>query len=116
VRVLVIDTRSSNSDGSTLLALINPEIVSSSGETVFEEGCLSLPEFFSTVKRYEKVMVRGLDRDGNPVEIDAEGLLAIVLQHEIDHLDGKLFIDRLSPVAKDIFKRKWKKRQQEASA
>jgi peptide deformylase len=113
VRVLVIDINS-KSGGGSLLALINPEIVSASGEIVFEEGCLSVPEFFSTVKRYEGVVVRGLDRNGNPVEIDAEGLLAIVLQHEIDHLDGKLFIDRLSPVARDVFKRKWKKKQQEA--
>jgi peptide deformylase len=114
VRVLVIDIDSRSGGGGGLLALINPEIVSASGEIVFEEGCLSVPEFFSTVKRYEEVVVRGLDRDGNPVEIDAEGLLAIVLQHEIDHLEGRLFIDRLSPVARDVFKRKWKKKQQEA--
>ena len=75
-----------------------------------------MPEFFSNVKRFSEVSVRALDRGGKQVEINADGLLAIVLQHEIDHLDGKLFIDRISPVARDIFKRKWKKRQQEAKS
>ena len=114
IRVLVIDTKESGSKGP--LALINPELLGGSGEVVFEEGCLSVPEFFSNVKRFSEVSVRALDRGGKQVEINADGLLAIVLQHEIDHLDGKLFIDRISPVARDIFKRKWKKRQQEAKS
>lgn len=112
VRVLVIDLQREGSKNG-LIALINPELVSGRGEVEYEEGCLSVPEFYSSVKRFEEVVVCALDRQGENVEISAEGLLAIALQHEIDHLDGKLFIDRLSPVSRDIFKRKWKKRQKE---
>lgn len=112
IRIVVIDTQKDDEDG--LIALINPELVEGHGETTFEEGCLSVPEFYSNVKRHEEVVVCGLNRAGEKVEINADGLLAIVLQHEIDHLDGKLFIDRISPIARDIFKRKWKKKQKEA--
>ena len=112
LRLLVIDLQRDECEYG-LIVLINPEVVSASGETTYEEGCLSVPEFYSNVKRCEEVVVCGLDRAGNKVEICAEGLLAIALQHEIDHLDGKLFIDRINPVARDIFKRKWKKKQKE---
>jgi peptide deformylase len=111
LRVIVIDLQKEECNG--LIALINPELVSASGEITYEEGCLSLPEFYSSVKRHEDVVVCGLNRDGEKIEIQACGLLSIALQHEMDHLDGKLFIDRISPVARDIFKRKWKKKQKE---
>ncbi|MGV8074941.1 MAG: peptide deformylase [Syntrophobacteraceae bacterium] len=113
IRVVVVDLqKSDNREG--LLVLINPKIVSSQGSITFEEGCLSIPEFFSNVKRCEEVTVEALDRDEKPLEIAASGLLAVVLQHEIDHLEGKLFIDRLGPITRDIFKRKWKKQHKEA--
>ncbi len=113
LRVLVIDLQREESEYG-LIALINPEILEARGEVSFEEGCLSVPEFYANVKRFEEVVVSGMDRRGEKIEISAGGLLAIVLQHEIDHLDGKLFIDRLSPVTRDVFKRKWKKKQKEA--
>lgn len=111
VRVIVIDLQKPECNG--LIALINPELVSASGEISHEEGCLSVPEFYHSVNRHEDIVVCGLTRDGEKIEIQACGLLSIALQHEMDHLDGKLFIDRISPVARDIFKRKWKKKQKE---
>ena len=111
LRVIVIDLQKEECNG--LIALINPELVSASGEITHEEGCLSLPETYFSVKRHEDVIVCGLTRNGEKIEIQACGLLSIALQHELDHLDGKLFIDRISPVARDIFKRKWKKKLKE---
>lgn len=112
-RVIVIDIPSGDDEervkGKNLLALINPEIRSSEGSTKFEEGCLSVPGVTADVIRADKVTVTALDRKGDPVKIDAEGLLAIALQHEIDHLDGTLFIDRLSRLKRDLIKRKLKK-------
>ncbi|MBI5286130.1 MAG: peptide deformylase [Deltaproteobacteria bacterium] len=110
-RVVVLDVPDEENyqRGKNLIALINPEIVSSSGETTYEEGCLSIPGFTAEVRRFSQVKVKGLKGDGNPVEIEAEGLLAITLQHEIDHLNGILFIDRLSRIKRDIIKRKMKK-------
>jgi len=95
---------------SELIVLINPEIVAAEGEVIFEEGCLSVPDYQAEVKRHEKVTVRGLNLKGEEVEIQAEGLLAIVLQHEIDHLNGVLFIDRLSKLKRDLYKRKVRKK------
>ena len=91
-------------------ALINPEIVFREGSQLSEnEGCLSVPDFRADVKRDALVRVKGLDRHGNPLEIEAEGFLAIVLQHEIDHLNGILFIDRISSLKREMYKRKRKK-------
>ncbi|MCG6917825.1 MAG: peptide deformylase [Deltaproteobacteria bacterium] len=95
---------------SELIVLINPEIVAAEGQVVFEEGCLSVPDYQAEVKRHEKVTVRGLNLKGEEVVIEAEGLLAIVLQHEIDHLNGLLFIDRLSKLKRDLYKRRMKKK------
>jgi len=95
---------------SELIVLINPEIVAAEGEVIFEEGCLSVPDYQAEVKRHEKVTVRGLNLKGEEVEIEAEGLLAVVLQHEIDHLNGMLFIDRLSKLKRDLYKRKVRKK------
>jgi peptide deformylase len=94
---------------SELIVLINPEIVAAEGEVIFEEGCLSVPDYQAEVKRHEKVTVRGLNLKGEEIEIKAEGLLAIVLQHEIDHLNGMLFIDRLSKLKRDLYKRRRRK-------
>ena len=94
----------------SLQVLINPRIISSEGTTISEdEGCLSVPDFKASVKRSEFVLVEGFDRDGNPLRFDAEGLLAVVLQHEIDHLNGILFIDRISSLKRELYKRRVKK-------
>jgi peptide deformylase len=91
----------------SLQVLINPRIVSREGSIISEdEGCLSVPDFRSDVKRAAAIVVEGLDRNGKPLRIDAEGFLAIVLQHEIDHLNGILFIDRISALKRGIYKRK----------
>ncbi len=100
---------SEDHDPSKLLVIINPELVASEGEIVAEEGCLSIPEFREEVPRAGRVLVRGLDRDGRPLEIEGEDLLARILQHELDHLNGVLFVDRLSPAKRDILLRKLKK-------
>ncbi len=92
-----------------LFVIINPEILTLEGSIVEEEGCLSIPDFSEKVKRAAKIRVRAQDRTGKSFEIEAEGLLAKALQHEIDHLNGLLFIDRLSPLKKNIFKRRFKK-------
>jgi len=92
-----------------LHTLINPEIVSREGEEIFEEGCLSLPGFKVDLERAAVVVVRGYDLDEKPVEIEAEGLMARALQHEIDHLNGKLFPDRLSRLKKNLIYRKVRK-------
>jgi len=91
-------------------ALINPKIINSEGETISEnEGCLSVPDFRSDVKRAETVVVEGLDRTGKAVRINANGLLSVILQHEIDHLNGILFIDRISTLKRELYKKKRKK-------
>ena len=92
-----------------LLVLINPEMLSLEGSVIEEEGCLSIPDYAEKVKRASKVTVRALDRAGKPFKLEAQGLLAKALQHEIDHLNGLLFIDRLSPLKKNIFKRRYRK-------
>ncbi|MBC2715544.1 MAG: peptide deformylase [Desulfobacteraceae bacterium] len=90
--------------------LINPEIVFSEGEMVSEnEGCLSVPDLRADVKRSEKVTVEALDRNGNPLKIEAVGLLSVILQHEIDHLKGILFIDRISALKRQLYKKKRRK-------
>ncbi len=99
-----------NETGS-LKVLINPRIIESEGEMLSEnEGCLSVPEFRSNVKRAARVLVEGVDRHGKPLRVEGEGLQAIVLQHEIDHLNGKLFIDRISSLKREMYKRRVKKK------
>lgn len=90
-------------------ALVNPEIIASDGEQTGEEGCLSIPEIFGDVTRAKHVVVRALDRDGKPIEIDGNDLLARCLQHEIDHLHGRLFIDYLSMLKRQAAMKKWRK-------
>lgn len=101
-RIIVIDI-SEESNG--LLYLVNPEIIWREGSTTFEEGCLSIPDFRETVKRAKRIAVRAQDPEGVPFEFCADGLFAICIQHEIDHLDGILFADRLSRLKKEFFRR-----------
>lgn len=93
-------------DGPGLIELINPEITASGGESIGEEGCLSIPGFVSDVRRKQRVVLEGYNREGELLEIEAEDLLARVFQHEIDHLDGILFIDRLSRLKRELLKKK----------
>jgi len=112
-RVVVLDVpdedEKERAKGKNLMALVNPEIVYAEGETVYEEGCLSVPGITADVERAARVRVKALDRDGKPFEIEAEGLLAIALQHEIDHINGVLFIDRLSRLKRELVKRRYRK-------
>ena len=108
VRLIVYDV-TPKEDGENLNVIINPEIVSCEGSTSFEEACLSVIEYSAEVKRSEKVCVKGLDRHGNPVEVEAEGLHSICLQHEIDHLNGILFIDHISSIKRSLYKKRLKK-------
>jgi peptide deformylase len=103
LRLSVIDVVG---DKNNQLVIINPEIVSAEGSKEFEEGCLSVPGAYDTVVRSEKVKVKALDKMGKPIEIEADGLLAECLQHEIDHLNGKLFVDLLSPLKRAMARRK----------
>jgi len=102
-RVLVLDI---SEDKSQLMAFINPEILWCDGEHVGEEGCLSVPGIYETVKRSERVKVHALDTAGKPFELEADGLLAVCLQHEIDHLDGKVFVEYLSQLKLNRIKAK----------
>ncbi len=98
------------------LALINPEIVASEGHQLSEnEGCLSVPELRADVRRAARVRVKGLDRTGQPLDFEADGFLAIVLQHEIDHLNGILFIDRISALKREMYKPKRKKQLRQSA-
>ncbi|AFP85288.1 peptide deformylase [secondary endosymbiont of Ctenarytaina eucalypti] len=105
-RIIVIDL-SENRDRR--LVLINPELLEKSGETGIEEGCLSIPAYRSFVPRAKKIKVRALDRNGNNFELEAEDLLAICIQHEMDHLMGRLFVDYLSPLKRQRIREKIKK-------
>ena len=99
-----------NGENSDLQILINPRIIERQGEIVSEnEGCLSVPEFRADVKRSELILVEGVDRDGNPLRFEAQGMHAIVIQHEMDHLDGTLFIDRISALKRNLYKRRVQK-------
>jgi peptide deformylase len=98
-------------EGRKLQVLVNPRIIESEGQIISEnEGCLSIPEYRTDVKRAERVLVEGYDREGNPRRIEAEGLLSILLQHEIDHLEGRLFIDRISLLKRELFKKRIQKK------
>jgi peptide deformylase len=113
-RVLVIDL---TEDQSQPLVLINPEIIARDGIEEMEEGCLSVPGIFDKVNRADRVRVRALGRNGEPFELDAQGLLAVCIQHEMDHLDGKLFVDYLSELKRTrIRKRLEKERKDKASS
>ncbi len=114
LRIFVIDT-AGDDEPSKLRVFINPEIVSKEGELVWEEGCLSFPGVMEEIERAAKVRVRALDRDGEPFELEAEGLLAVAIQHEHDHLDGTLMIDKMGALKKRIVDRKMRRRAAERS-
>ena len=107
-RIIVIDV---SEECNSPLVLINPSIVEVHGKAESEEGCLSVPDYRDVLTRSAEVLVKGLDLDGNEVEVEADDLLARCLQHEIDHLDGILFFDHLSRIKKEFFKR-WAKKQE----
>jgi len=102
-RLLVIDI---SEDKTAALCLINPEILEQSGSFENDEGCLSVPEVYESVERSEHVRVKALDRNGQEFELEAEGLLSVCIQHEIDHLEGKLFVDYLSQLKRSRLKKK----------
>ena len=108
-RLIVFDVGYRDGGARDLKVIINPCITHAEGELTHEEGCLSVAEFSAEVRRHARVTVKGLDREGKPVSITGEGLLAVVLQHELDHLDGILFIDRISRLKRNIYLRRLKK-------
>ncbi|MBE2293605.1 MAG: peptide deformylase [Phycisphaerales bacterium] len=105
-RVVVMDI---SEEKNQPLVFINPTLLERDGESEMDEGCLSIPGFYEVVRRAERVRVSALDRDGEPFELDASGLLAVCIQHEIDHLDGKLFVDYLSALKRDRIRKKLEK-------
>ena len=107
-RVIVIDV---SEDKNSPLCLINPEIIEREGEQQYEVGCLSVPGFYEPVTRADKIRVRALDREGKEFEMDADGLLAVCIQHEMDHLEGKLFVDYLSEMKRSRIRKKLVKQQ-----
>jgi len=107
-RVIVIDVSPAHDD---LKVLINPELIASEGESDCEEGCLSVPGYYEKVKRAGRVTVRAQDQDGKPFEFTADGMLAVCIQHEMDHLLGKVFVDYLSPLKRARLAAKMRKRQ-----
>ncbi len=114
-RIIVLDT-DHEQPGKHLLKLINPKVVEAEGKIVWEEGCLSVIDYTADVERAARVLVRAWTPDEKEIEIEADELLAVALQHEIDHLDGKLFIDRISRIKRELYKRKLKKLIKEGKA
>ena len=112
-RVIVVDI-SENQDEP--LVLINPELLETAGVEEMEEGCLSVPGFYEKVKRAEKIRVRAMGRDGEAIEKEMDGLLAVCVQHEIDHLDGKLFVDYLSNLKRQRIRKKLEKEARQEPA
>ncbi|ASJ71463.1 peptide deformylase [Granulosicoccus antarcticus] len=105
-RVMVIDVSEEN---DSPLTFINPEILLAEGKGEMQEGCLSIPGVYETVKRPAEIKVAAIDREGNPFEIEADGLLAVCIQHEIDHLNGKLFVDYISPLKRNRIRKRLEK-------
>ncbi len=114
-RVIVIDV-SPRQEGQKLLHLVNPEIVKAEGTRVYTEGCLSIPGEAEDVERADKVWVRALGRDGRPFELECAELLSIAVQHECDHLQGKVFVDHLSSLKRELIRRRMKKLKAEQAA
>jgi peptide deformylase len=107
-RLLVLDI---SEDRSAPMVLVNPVILSSEGSQVYQEGCLSVPGIYADVTRAERITVEALDRVGQPFRVDADGLLAVCIQHEMDHLAGKVFVDYLSPLKRELVKKKLAKQR-----
>jgi len=113
LRLLVLDV---SEDHSRPMVFINPEILEADGHQVYQEGCLSVPGIYADVKRANRVRVKALDRDGNAFELEADGLLAVCIQHEMDHLAGKVFVDYLSPLKREQVRKKLAKQQRNDAA
>lgn len=111
-RFMVIDV---SEEKNAPQVFINPEIVARDGDQVYQEGCLSVPGIYADVTRANRITVRYLDRDGQPCELDVDGLLAVCIQHEMDHLDGKLFVDYLSPLKREMVRKKLAKQRRHAA-
>lgn len=111
-RLVVMDVSEENDQP---LTLVNPEILLAEGEIEMQEGCLSIPGIYENIKRSSDIKISAVDRQGNPFELEADGLLAVCIQHEIDHLDGKLFVDYLSPLKRDRIRKKMLKQQRQDS-
>jgi peptide deformylase len=107
-QLLVLDV---SEDKSHPMVFINPEILASEGSQIYQEGCLSVPGIFADVKRANKITVKALDRNGESFELNADGLLAVCIQHEMDHLAGKVFVDYLSPLKRELVKKKLAKQR-----
>ena len=114
-RVITIDT-SPRQEGQKLVHLVNPEIVKTEGKTTYTEGCLSIPGEAEEVERAAKVWLRALDYHGKPFELEADGLLAIAIQHETDHLNGTLFVDYLSSLKRELIRKRMKRLKAERAA
>jgi peptide deformylase len=112
-RLLVLDVSETRDHP---MVFINPEILTAEGRQPGEEGCLSLPGIYDKLERAAKIRVRALDRDGKPFELDAEGMLAVCLQHEMDHLEGKLFVDYLSELKRQLIRRRLQKERKQRSS
>jgi len=110
VRLILVDISEAKND---LKVFINPEILAVSGQSEHEEGCLSVPGIYDTVTRPERVRVRALDREGQPFELETDGLLAVCVQHEIDHLNGKVFVEYLSRLKQERIRKKLLKQARE---
>ncbi|TAK38719.1 MAG: peptide deformylase [Lysobacteraceae bacterium] len=111
-RFMVIDV---SEEKDQPLVFVNPEILASAGEQVCQEGCLSVPGIYADVTRADTITVRALDRNGQPFELETDGLLAVCIQHEMDHLDGKLFVDYLSPLKREMVRKKLAKQRKHAA-
>ena len=109
VLILNIPEEDGEQPKENLLEIINPVLTHKSGESVYQEGCLSVPSFYEDIIRYEQVSINYQDRDGNTKQLDADGLLSIAIQHEMDHLNGILFIDKLSYSRRKKFEKEYKK-------
>lgn len=112
-RFMVIDVSEEKNQPQVF---INPEITAKAGEQVYQEGCLSVPGIFADVTRADEITVRYLDRQAQAHELHADGLLAVCIQHEMDHLDGKLFVDYLSPLKREMVRKKLAKQRKQAAA
>ena len=111
-QLLVLDV---SEEKNAPMVLINPKIVASEGAQTYQEGCLSVPGIYADVERADRISVEALDRHGQPLKFDAEGLLAVCIQHEMDHLAGKLFVDYLSPLKRELVRRKLEKQRRTAA-
>lgn len=120
IDVLIINLPNDDEEGAqdkaNLLEIINPEITHNEGTTVYQEGCLSVPKFYEDVERFETIGITYQDRHGKVCSLEAEGLLSIAIQHEMDHLQGKLFIERLSYARRKKFEKEYKRMQKEKKA